>query len=40
MQGRALTGPYSGAVLPFATSFVSEWYGWSAYFPETTIYGR
>jgi hypothetical protein len=40
MQGRALTGPHAGARLTFATSFVSEWYGWSAYFPETTIYGR
>ncbi len=27
MQGRALTGPHAGARLPFATSFVSEWYG-------------
>ena len=27
-----------GASLEFITSYLSEWYGWSAYHPETTIY--
>lgn len=40
LSGHALGGDYAGRQLPFATSFVSEWYGWSAYFPETSIYGR
>ena len=40
LSGRALSGPYTGRQLPFATSFVTEWYGWSAYFPGTTIHGR
>ena len=26
------------ASLEFVTSYLSEWYGWSAYHPETTIY--
>ena len=40
LSGHALGGDYAGRQLPFATSFVSEWYGWSAYFPETSIYRR
>ena len=40
LEGRAATGKFAGRQLPFATSFVSEWYGWAAYFPETTIYKR
>ncbi len=40
ISGRAVSGPDEGAVLQFVTSFVTEWYGWVAYYPDTTIYGR
>jgi hypothetical protein len=36
--GRAIEGPLEGAQLTFITSFVTEWYGWSAYHPDTSIY--
>ena len=36
--GRAVTGPHAGTQLDFAPSFISMWYGWSAYHPETTLY--
>ena len=36
LQGWAVIGPHAGTQPPFATSFVSEWYGWAAYFPQTT----
>ena len=38
LEGKALSGPLVGSELPFVTSFVTEWYGWSAYHPETEIY--
>ncbi len=38
LQGRALSGPLAGSSLEFAPSFISEWYGWSAYHPETLLY--
>jgi hypothetical protein len=38
--GLALSGPNAGKRLGFITSFVTEWYGWAAYHPETSIYGR
>ena len=28
-----------GRVLAFVTSFFTEWYGWAAFHPDTTIYG-
>ena len=34
-EGRDLGGDGS---LEFVTSYLSEWYGWSAYHPATTIY--
>ena len=37
-DGRALSGPLDGTQLSFVTSFVTEWYGWVAYHPDTTIY--
>ncbi len=40
LQGWAVIRPHAGTQPPFATSFVSEWYGWAAYFPQTTMYGR
>lgn len=38
ISGRAVAGPQSGAQLEFVTSFVTEWYGWAAYHPGTTIW--
>lgn len=40
ITGLATTGPLAGAQLQFVTSFVTEWYGWAAYYPSTEIYGR
>lgn len=40
LNGQAVSGPNQGAQLPFVTSFVTEWYGWAAYHPETTIYQK
>ena len=34
-SGRSVAGDAS---LDFVTSYLSEWYGWSAYHPATTIY--
>jgi hypothetical protein len=39
-SGRGISGPWHGSQLPYVTSFVTEWYGWAAYHPETSIYGR
>lgn len=38
--GRAVAGPLEGAQLDYVTSFVTEWYGWAAYHPGTSIFGR
>lgn len=38
VEGRAVTGPLSGKQLTPFPSLQSEWYGWSAYFPQTTVY--
>ena len=38
--GLIVAGPDEGANLTFVTSFVTEWYGWSAYHPDTEIYGE
>ena len=37
-QGRAVSGALTGASLEFVPSFISEWYGWSGYHPETTLF--
>ena len=37
-QGRAISGPLQGATLDFVPSFISEWYGWSGYHPETLVF--
>ena len=37
-QGRALSGAMAGTSLEFVPSFISEWYGWSGYHPETTLF--
>ena len=39
IEGRAVSGPLVGKSLTRVFSLQSEWYGWSAYFPQTTIYG-
>jgi hypothetical protein len=36
-SGLATEGPLEGEQLGYVTSFVTEWYGWSAYHPATTI---
>ena len=36
--GRAVVGDMTGNTLDFATSFISAWYGWSAYHPQTALY--
>ena len=38
LQGRASSGPLIGTSLEFVPSFISEWYGWSAYHPETALF--
>lgn len=40
LAGKAIAGPKEGQSMQFVTSFVTEWYGWAAYHPETSIYGR
>ena len=37
-SGRAISGPLAGMALEFVPSFISEWYGWSGYHPETELY--
>ena len=36
--GRAISGPLKGESLDFALSYISEWYGWSAYHPDTGLF--
>ena len=38
IEGKALSGPMAGRSLTYVASFVTEWYGWSAYHPETGIF--
>ena len=37
--GLAIEGELTGVQLTFITSFLSEWYGWAAFHPDTTITG-
>ncbi len=37
--GLAVEGELAGVQLAFVTSFLTEWYGWAAFHPETAIYG-
>lgn len=39
-EGRALSGSLKGRSLTRMEGHLSEWYGWAAYFANTTIYGR
>ena len=38
IHGRAIEGVYEGTSLSFVPSFISEWYGWSAYHPDSDLY--
>lgn len=40
LTGKAVVGPLEGSQLDYVTSFVTEWYGWAAYHPQTSIFGR
>lgn len=40
LEGRGEKGPLAGKMLPRIDNHLSQWYGWVAYFPETSIYGR
>jgi hypothetical protein len=37
-MGLAVEGELAGVQLAFVTSFFTEWYGWAAFHPETSIY--
>ena len=37
-SGRNVSDDDADDSLEFVTSYLSEWYGWSAYHPDTTIY--
>ena len=38
VHGQAVEGIHEDSRLDFASSFISEWYGWSAYHPESELY--
>ena len=38
IDGQALEGDLDGQSLHFVVSYITEWYGWSAYHPSTDIY--
>ena len=38
VQGESVSGPLAGDALEFVPSFISEWYGWSGYHPETLLF--
>ncbi len=40
IEGKGEEGPNAGKSLDRLDAHLSQWYGWYAYFPETTIYGR
>lgn len=40
IEGRAEDGPLAGKSLARLENHLSQWYGWAAYYPDTTIYGR
>ncbi len=40
IEGRAEGGPLAGKALEPVANHLSQWYGWAAFFPETSIYGR
>ena len=40
IEGKGEEGPLAGKSLLRLPNHLSQWYGWVAYFPQTTIYGR
>lgn len=40
IEGLAEEGALAGKTLTRIENHLSQWYGWAAYFPDTTIYGR
>jgi hypothetical protein len=40
IEGTATGGPLKGKKLPRLAGNISLWYGWGAYFPQSSIYGR
>jgi hypothetical protein len=40
LEGIGEDGPQKGKALERLDSHLSQWYGWVAYFPDTSIYGR
>ena len=38
VHGRTANGAFGEARLEFVPSFISEWYGWSAYHPESQLF--
>jgi hypothetical protein len=40
IEGEAVEGTLAGKKLQAFESHLSQWYGWVAYFPNTSIYGR
>lgn len=39
IEGKGEEGPLAGKSLKWQDAHLSQWYGWYAYYPETTIYG-
>lgn len=39
IEGRGCEGPLAGRSLERLDAHLSQWYGWYAYYPQTTIYG-
>jgi hypothetical protein len=40
IEGRGEEGPLAGKTLTTVENHLSQWYGWAAFFPNTSIYGR
>lgn len=40
IEGKGEEGALAGKTLDRLENHLSQWYGWAAYFPETTLYGR
>lgn len=38
--GRAIEGSLAGSSLNYVPSFISEWYGWSGYHPQTLLFAE
>ncbi|MBT3942902.1 MAG: DUF3179 domain-containing protein [Chloroflexi bacterium] len=39
IAGLSTSGPLEGTQLTWVTSFVTQWYGWAEYHPDTGLYG-